>query len=93
MPNEYKLDSKWTFYIHLQNDDNWDYSGYHNIITLDTVEQAVLLNEELSFELIKKTKYCELGVVECHNCQTNRITKKISFLTFEISCPECGAFF
>ncbi len=55
MPNEYKLDSNWTFYIHLQNDDNWDYSGYHNIITLDTVEKAVLLNEELSFELIKKT--------------------------------------
>ena len=55
MSNEYKLDSKWTFYIHLQNDDNWDYSGYHNIITLDTVEKAVLLNEELSFELIKKT--------------------------------------
>jgi translation initiation factor 4E len=55
MLNEYKLDSKWTFYIHLQNDNNWDYSGYHNIITLDTVEKAVLLNEELSFELIKKT--------------------------------------
>ena len=55
MSNEYKLDSKWTFYIHLQNDNNWDYSGYHNIITLDTVEKAVLLNEELSFELIKKT--------------------------------------
>ena len=52
---ECNLDSKWNFYIHLQNDDNWDYSGYHNIITLDTVEKAVLLNEELSFELIKKT--------------------------------------
>ena len=55
MLNEYKLDSNWNFYIHLQNDDNWDYSGYHKIITLDTVEKAVLLNEELSFELIKKT--------------------------------------
>jgi translation initiation factor 4E len=52
---EYKLDSNWNFYIHLQNDPNWDYSGYHKIITLDTVEKAVLLNEELSFELIKKT--------------------------------------
>jgi hypothetical protein len=51
---EYKLDSKWNFYIHLQNDPNWDYSGYHKIITLDTVEKAVLLNEELSFELIKE---------------------------------------
>ena len=55
-------------------------------------EYARIMNKKI-LELIKKKKYCELGVVECHNCQTERITKKISFLTFEISCPECGAFF
>jgi len=53
--NEYKLNSRWNFYIHLQNDDNWDYSGYHNIITLKQAEEVILLNEEISFDLIKKT--------------------------------------
>jgi translation initiation factor 4E len=53
--NEYKLNSSWNFYIHLQNDDNWDYSGYHKIITLKQAEEVILLNEEISFELIKKT--------------------------------------
>jgi len=53
--NEYKLNSSWNFYIHLQNDDNWDYSGYHKIITLKQAEEVILLNEEISFDLIKKT--------------------------------------
>ena len=53
--NEYKLNSNWNFYIHLQNDDNWDYSGYHKIITLKQAEEVILLNEEISFDLIKKT--------------------------------------
>jgi len=49
------LNSRWNFYIHLQNDDNWDYSGYHKIITLKHAEETILLNEEISFDLIKKT--------------------------------------
>lgn len=53
--NEYKLTNSWNFYIHLHNVDDWSYSSYHKIITLVTAEQAILLNEEINFELMKKT--------------------------------------
>lgn len=53
--NEYKFTSSWNFYIHLQNVDDWSFSSYHNIHSLTTPEQAILLNEEINFELMKKT--------------------------------------
>jgi len=53
--NEHKLNSFWNFYIHLQNDDDWSYTSYHNITTLKYAEEAILLNEEIPFDLIKKT--------------------------------------
>ena len=52
--NEYKLSNSWNFYIHLHNVDDWSFSSYHKIQTLNSVEQAILLNEEINFELIKK---------------------------------------
>ena len=39
--NEYKLSNKWNFYIHLQDVEEWDFSSYHNIQTIDNVEQAI----------------------------------------------------
>jgi hypothetical protein len=53
--NEYKLSNKWNFYIHLQDVEEWDFSSYHNIHTIDNVEQAILLSDEINFDLIKKT--------------------------------------
>ena len=53
--NEYKLSNKWNFYIHLQDEEDWSFSSYHNIQTLDNVEQAILLGDEINFDLIKKT--------------------------------------
>ena len=53
--NEYKLSNKWNFYIHLQDVEDWDFSSYHNIQTIDNVEQAILLSDEINFDLIKKT--------------------------------------
>ena len=53
--NEYKLSNKWNFYIHLQDVEEWDFSSYHNIQTIDNVEQAILLSDEINFDLIKKT--------------------------------------
>ena len=53
--NEYKLSNKWNFYIHLQDVEEWDFSSYHNIQTIDNVGQAILLSDEINFDLIKKT--------------------------------------
>ena len=53
--NEYKLTKSWNFYIHLHNVDDWSYSSYHKIMTINTAEQAILLNDEINFELMKKT--------------------------------------
>ena len=53
--NEYKLSNSWNFYIHLHNVEDWSFASYHKIQTLTSVEQAILLNEEINFDLIKKT--------------------------------------
>jgi hypothetical protein len=53
--NEYKFTNSWNFYIHLQNVDDWSFSSYHNIQSITTPEQAILLNEEINFDLMKKT--------------------------------------
>ena len=53
--NEYKLSNSWNFYIHLHNVEDWSFASYHKIQTLSSVEQAILLNEEINFDLIKKT--------------------------------------
>jgi len=53
--NEYRLKTQWAFYIHLQNDDDWSYSSYHKIMDIKYAEEAILLNEEIPFDLIKKT--------------------------------------
>ena len=53
--NEYKLSYNWKFYIHLQDVEDWSFSSYHNIQTIDNVGQAILLSDEINFDLIKKT--------------------------------------
>jgi hypothetical protein len=53
--NEYKFTNSWNFYIHLQNVDDWSFSSYHNVMCINTPEQSILLNEEINFDLIKKT--------------------------------------
>ena len=53
--NEYKLKHNWNFYIHLQNIDDWSFSSYHKILTVDSIEKAILINEEINIEFIKKT--------------------------------------
>lgn len=53
--NEYKLDKKWVFYIHLHNNDDWSYESYNKITELTNLEQSILLINEINFELIKKS--------------------------------------
>lgn len=49
------LESKWSLYIHLHNVSDWNFESYHKIMEMNTVEEAILLNDKIDFELIKKT--------------------------------------
>ena len=53
--NEYKLQNTWNFYIHLHNVEDWSFPSYHKIMAISTPEEAILLNNEINFELMKKT--------------------------------------
>ena len=50
-----ELDSKWSFYIHLHNVSDWSIESYHKIMEMNTIEDAILINDKVDFELIKKT--------------------------------------
>jgi len=53
--NEYKLSSKWGFYIHLQNTTDWSYESYYKIMEIKSVYDAIHMINEVPFEIIKKT--------------------------------------
>ena len=51
----HKLNDKWTFYLHLHENKNWSIDSYIKVILLDTIEDAILLNDEINYDLIKKS--------------------------------------
>ena len=50
-----KLNNDWTFYLHLHDTKEWNFESYIKILTFDTVEHAILLNDEITYDLIKKS--------------------------------------
>lgn len=50
-----KLSHLWQFYLHLHDDPDWSINSYINMMEICTVEDAVLLNDEMSYDLIKKS--------------------------------------
>ena len=55
MNNNSKLPHDWQFYLHLQEDSDWSIKSYIDMTEIHTVQDAVLLNDEISYDLIKKT--------------------------------------
>jgi len=49
-----ELWSSWTFYIHLQNTNDWSYESYYKLFKCDHLNQAISLNNELGCEMLKK---------------------------------------
>ena len=49
------LQDKWHFYLHLHNNTDWSFDSYINMLEFNTVEDAILLNDEINYDLIKKT--------------------------------------
>lgn len=52
--NEYKLNNKWCFYIHLQNTTDWSIESYHNIMEITNLKEAKSLYEYLGDEILKR---------------------------------------
>jgi len=49
------LRNKWTLYLHLHDNNDWRIESYIKIHEFDNVEQAILLNDEINYDVIKKT--------------------------------------
>ena len=49
------LRNSWTFYLHLHDTHEWNLSSYNNILNFQSVEDAILLNDEIHYDLIKKS--------------------------------------
>tara|TARA_B100000424_G_C22914950_1_gene486800 strand:+ start:918 stop:1430 length:513 start_codon:yes stop_codon:yes gene_type:complete len=49
------LKNNWTFYLHLHDTREWNLESYNKIMEFNTVEHAILLNDEINYDLIKKS--------------------------------------
>lgn len=49
------LHSTWTFYLHLHDNREWNLESYKKIISFHRAEDAILLNDEIHYDLIKKS--------------------------------------
>ena len=52
---EYTLQNNWTYYLHLHDTRQWDLASYNQIVRFNSVEHAILLNDEIHYDLIKKS--------------------------------------
>tara|TARA_B100000424_G_scaffold245384_1_gene216347 strand:+ start:195 stop:701 length:507 start_codon:yes stop_codon:yes gene_type:complete len=48
------LNNKWTLWTHNQS-NNWDISGYNNLFTFDTLDDAITFNENIDPNIVKKS--------------------------------------
>lgn len=51
----HKLNNDWTFYIHLHDNKDWSIDSYIKVARINTIEDAILLNDEINYDLIKKS--------------------------------------
>ena len=49
------LQDDWNYFIHLHDNKDWSIKSYLKVLHMDNVTQAVLLNDEIHYDLIKKS--------------------------------------
>ena len=49
------LYNSWNYFLHLHDNKDWTIKSYINMIQIDNVETAILLNDEIHYDLIKKS--------------------------------------
>ncbi len=50
-----KLHNSWNYFLHLHDNKDWTIKSYINMIEIDNVESSILLNDEIHYDLIKKS--------------------------------------
>jgi hypothetical protein len=50
-----ELPSKWCFYLHLHDNPDWTIRSYIKMADVCSVEDTILLNDEICYDLIKKS--------------------------------------
>lgn len=49
------LRDNWNYFLHLHDNKDWSIKSYINMCNVDSVESAILLNDEIHYDLIKKS--------------------------------------
>jgi len=49
------LRNNWTYYLHLHDTREWNLESYNKILSFNSVDNAILLNDEIHYDLIKKS--------------------------------------
>ncbi len=49
------LNDNWNMYVHLHNNNDWSIDSYKKIGQITDVRNAILLNDEINYDLIKKS--------------------------------------
>ena len=57
VPNFHKLNDEWTLWAHLPHDTEWNLTSYKEIMSFNTVEEALTLYETLPDKMIKIVCY------------------------------------
>lgn len=49
------LSNGWNYFLHLHDNKDWSIKSYIKMVHIDNVENAILLNDEIHYDLIKKS--------------------------------------
>lgn len=80
----YNLSNKWTLWLHLPHDTDWSISSYKKVSTFNTLEDCIILIENINKEIVEK---CMLFIMKNNikpiwedeeNCKGGCISYKIS---------------
>ena len=50
----HKLSNKWTLWLHLPYDTDWSINSYKKVFTFDTLEECIILIENINKEIVEK---------------------------------------
>ena len=49
------IQNKWNYFLHLHDNKDWSINSYIKMVSIDNIENAILLNDEIHYDLIKKS--------------------------------------
>ena len=75
------LNNNWSFYIHLHDNYDWSINSYIKIINFECLKNAILLNDEINYDLIKKSMMflMKSDILPIWECDENKKGGSFSF--------------